>query len=122
MTYSGVYRPLTLFRLPLSGAAQGTRKIGAFLRTRDLSDLGGAGRIAGTVKNAGTPNFPVWRRVRLLCRRDCRLVREVWSDPVTGAYSFDYINPAYTYTVIAHDHTGQYNAEISDDITPEPMP
>lgn len=84
--------------------------------------MGGAGRIAGTVKNAGTPDFPVWRRVRLLYRRDGRLVREVWSDPATGAYSFDYINPAYTYTVIAYDHTGQYNAEISDDITPEPMP
>lgn len=122
MVYAGVYRPLTLFRSPLSGPPQGTKRIGAFLRTRDLSDLGGGGYIAGTVKNAGTPDFPVWRRVRLLCRRDCRLVRESWSDPITGAYSFHYINPSYTYTVIAYDHTGQYNAEISDDITPESMP
>lgn len=118
--YTGRNNTIQLFALPLTGAGVASPR-SRLRATRDLSDLGGGGRIAGTVKNTGTPDFPVWRRVRLFLRRDGRLVREVWSDPVTGAYGFDYLNPAYSYTVIAHDHTGQYNAEISDDITPEPM-
>lgn len=90
--------------------------------TRDLSEFGGAGRIAGTVMFDSTPDYPVWRRVRLFDRRDNRLVRETWSDPITGAYRFDDINPARLYVVIAYDHTGVYNAEIRDSITPERMP
>lgn len=121
MVYAGIFRPLMLFEVPNYGPAAATQHIGNPLSTRDLSDLGGQGRVAGSVKNLGTPDFPVWRRVRLFDRRDGRLVREVWSDPVSGSYSFDYINPARKYTVIAYDHTGQYNAVISDDLTPEVM-
>lgn len=120
--YQGVFRPLMLFEVPVYGPAGLSQLGGRLVSSRDLSDLGGQGRIAGSVKNLGTPDFPVWRRVRLFCRRDGRLVREVWSDSASGAYSFDYINPALRYTVIAYDHTGQYNAVISDDLTPEVMP
>ena len=90
--------------------------------TRDLSETGGDGRIAGTVKVDSTPDFPLWRRVRLFVKRDGRLVREQWSDPVTGAYAFEYINRALQYVVIAHDHTGVYQAVVSDTPTVDPMP
>ena len=64
----------------------------------------------------------MWRRVRLFDQRDNRLVAETWSDRVTGAYRFDYINPARVYVVVSYDHTGVYNAEILDAVAPELMP
>ena len=119
--YQGVYRPIQLFSSPISGPPTFALLPGAH-STGDLSDLGGRGRIAGTVKVDSTPDYPVRRRVRLFDRRDNRLVRETWSNPATGAYSFEYINPARTYVVIAYDHTGVFNAEIRDNVTPEAMP
>lgn len=82
----------------------------------------GKGRITGTVKEAGTPNHAVRRRVRLHRMIDGMLVREVWSDPVTGAYEFNNIDPAYKFYVVSHDHILNYNAVIKDNLTPEPMP
>lgn len=122
MIYSGRLAPVMVFDAPLAGAPSARTLPRALHGTRDLSELGGAGRIAGTVKLDSTPDYPVWRRVRLFDRRDNRLVREAWSDPVTGAYSFEYINPGRTYVVIAYDHTGVFNAEIRDSVTPEAMP
>lgn len=72
-------------------------------------------------KTAST-NVPLRRRVQLYNQRDSRLVREVWSDPVTGEYSFDNIRGDATYFVIAFDHTGHYRAVIADNLTPEPIP
>lgn len=72
-------------------------------------------------KTAST-NVPLRRRVQLYNQRDSRLVREVWSDPVTGEYSFDNIRGDTTYFVIAFDHTGHYRAVIADNLTPEPIP
>lgn len=121
MIYSGPLRPILVFDSPLAGSP--TAGVLSLLRTtRDLSDLGGNGRIAGTVNVDSTPDYPVWRRVRLFAKRDGRLVREQWSNPETGAYSFDYINSALEYVVIAHDHTGVFNAEVRDSITPEAIP
>ncbi len=120
MAYMGVNRFVAAFALPISTPISGATF--SIQTTRDIYDLGGRGRISGTVRNSGTPDFPVWRRVRLLCKRDGRLIRETWSDPVTGAYEFLWIAEGLRYFVVAHDHTGQYNAEISDDIMPEPMP
>lgn len=84
--------------------------------------VGGDGMIAGTVSNVGMPNQPVYRRVRLHLQRGGRMVRETWSDPVTGAYVFENINLSGTYFVTAFDHTGLYSGVIETDITPEPMP
>lgn len=72
-------------------------------------------------KTAST-NVPLRRRVQLYNQRDSRLVREVWSDPVTGEYSFDNIRGDTKYFVIAFDHTGHYRAVIADNLTPEPIP
>lgn len=121
MLYSGPLRPICVFESPLAGPpAAGV--IPRLSSTRDLSDLGGAGRIAGTIKIDSSPDYPVWRRVRLFDKRDNRLVQETWSDPVTGAYVFEHINIHRQYVVIAYDHTSAYNAEIRDAITPELMP
>jgi len=89
---------------------------------RTLSVLnGGTQRITGTVKSTGTPNAPVFRRVRLHDQRSGRVISETWSDPVTGAYAFERIAPG-PYFVIAFDHTQLYSAVVADNLTPEPMP
>ena len=85
-------------------------------------EFGGSGRIAGTVKEDGSPDVPVKRRVRLHREIDGMLIREVWSEPVTGAYSFDHIDATKRYTVITYDYEHDYRAVIADNITPEPMP
>lgn len=85
-------------------------------------EFDGFGRIAGTVKEDGTPDVPVKRRVRLHREQDGLLVREVWSHPVTGAYSFDHIDATKRYTVITYDYEHDYRAVIADNITPEAMP
>lgn len=120
--YSGRNLPVRIISAPLSGAGVAMLRPGALRATRDLGEFGGAYRCHGDVKQVGTPDAPVWRRVRLFSRRDGRLVREVWSDPVTGAYSFDWISPAHEYTLVAYDHTGTYQAAISDVPTLDPMP
>ena len=85
-------------------------------------EFDGSGRIAGTVKEDGTPDVPVRRRVRLHREQDGLLIREVWSHPTTGAYSFDYIDATKQYTVITYDYEHDYRAVIADNITPEAMP
>ena len=85
-------------------------------------ELGGRGRIVGTVKREGTPPAPVWRRVRLLEEQSGRLVAETWSDPQTGAYAFTWIKLNRPYTVLAYDHTGMFRAVVADSLIPEPMP
>lgn len=121
MIYSGPLRPILVFDAPLDGPPS-AGVIPLLHTTRDLSDLGGNGRLKGTVEVDSSPDYPVWRRVRLFDKRDNRLVREVWSDPATGAYSFDYINPSRQYVVVSYDHTGVYNAEVLDALVPELMP
>lgn len=121
MIYTGRLRPIMIAAAPIAGAPS-TQLLRRLARTGDLSDLGGRGRIAGTVMVKATPDYPVWRRVRLFERRDNRVVREVWSDPATGEYVFDFLDQARRYVVIAYDHTGTFNAEIRDNVTPEAMP
>lgn len=101
---------------------QGAHLAGALLATRTAWSRGN-GRIAGTVKEQSTPaDLPLRRRVRLFTQADGRLFGETWSDAATGAYGFDAIDATQTYFVVAHDHTGNYNAVIKDGITPEVVP
>ena len=92
---------------------------GAFFRN-DREDAG-VYRITGTTKNTGTPEIPVRRRVRLHDQPTGRVIREVWSDAATGAYSFDGIRMGVFY-VTAFDHTGQFSGVIETEVTPEPVP
>lgn len=82
----------------------------------------GRGRVAGTVKETGTPNTPVHRKVRLIRERDGLLMREVWSHPTTGAYSFDYVDELQKFTVLSYDHTGAFRAVVADGQIPELIP
>lgn len=75
------------------------------------------GRVKGTTKDKGTPNVPVSERVRLYREQDGLLIREVWSAPGTGAYSFDYIDETQTYTVLAYDHDKSFRAVVADNLT-----
>lgn len=89
---------------------------------RDMAHAG-AGRILGTVKIDGDPvDTPVKRKVRLYRDVDGLKIGETWSDAVTGAYSFNSIDPGYRYTVISYDHLNSYRAVVADNLTPEPMP
>lgn len=80
----------------------------------------GIGRVVGTVKD--TPDSPVYRKVRLIRERDGLPMREMWSDPTTGAYDFQYVDELQTYTVVSYDHTKNFRAVIADGLTPELMP
>lgn len=76
----------------------------------------GRGRVAGNVKVY--PATPAYRKVRLIRERDGLLVRELWSDPLTGAYSFDYVDELQKYTVLSYDHTGAYDVAVGGSIVP----
>lgn len=80
---------------------------------------GGRGRISGTVKINGTPNYAVYRKVRLVRELDAICVAEQWSNPVTGAYQFDYYDETQTYTVISYDYENDFRAVIADNLTPD---
>ncbi|TXT38834.1 MAG: hypothetical protein FD135_2625 [Comamonadaceae bacterium] len=80
----------------------------------------GRGRVLGHVKKV--PGTPVYRKVRLFRERDGLLIRELWSDPVTGAYDFRFVDELQQYTVNSYDHTGTNNGVIGSNITPELMP
>lgn len=83
----------------------------------------GQGRMRGTTKvKTDQVNLPVYRKVRLMRESDGMVVREMWSDPLTGAYDFTGLNRNYTFTVIAYDHTGLYNGVIATGGVPELMP
>lgn len=90
-----------------------------------VSDVyhGGRGRVRGTVAIVGTPSStPAKRRVWLIRERDAQIVGERWSDPVTGAFSFDYVDPTQTYTVISFDYQHNFRAVVGDNLVPEFLP
>ena len=99
---------LALQLVPSAGAAApySGPKLLALQKSGDYIH-GGKGFITGTVEEKATPNIPLRRRVRLHRDVDGMMVRETWSDAVTGAYTFTDINPAYTYTVVAYPVTGE---------------
>jgi hypothetical protein len=80
----------------------------------------GRGRVRGTVKV--TPNTPVKRRVRLIREVDGMVIREGTSDPVTGAYDFQFVDERQKWTVVSYDFENLFRAVIADNLTPELMP
>lgn len=101
-------------------SAAAARISGASARV-DQED-GGQYRIVSTVEVKGTPNVPVHRRVVLINERSRRVVRETWSDPVTGEYRFEGIRGDVTYTTMAYDYTNNKRAAVADNLTAERMP
>ncbi len=83
----------------------------------------GIGRVQGSVAEKHLPTNTPWsRKVRLIRERDGMVIREMWSDPITGAYDFQYIDEIQLYTVVSYDYTGAHRAVIADRIVPELMP
>jgi len=74
------------------------------------------GRLSGNT--TGPDGSPVSRRVRCFERKSGRIVRETWSN-AAGYYQFDDLDPNKRFTVVSHDHTGEYNAVIADNTQPE---
>jgi hypothetical protein len=74
---------------------------------------GGAGVLVGNVKKQALPaDIPISRKVRLYS--DTRLVRETWSEPVTGNFTFNELSKECIYTAISYDYENNYRALISD--------
>ena len=92
----------------------------SIVTTKDYSSEGGRGLIAGTVKT--TPDAPTFARVRLIRERDGKVLRETWSDPVTGAYTFDNFDENFTYTVLSYHPQGEFRAVVADGQVPGLMP
>lgn len=89
--------------------------------TLDVED-GGIGVVYGAVsKEAVNESMPVWRRVRLHEQRSGRLIRETWSDSVTGVYSFSGLKIGPEYCAIAFDHEGQFTGVVADRLQAEVM-
>lgn len=85
---------------------------------RDLY-YGGRGRINDVVNVKGTPDYPIRRKVWLMRDRDGVVIRETWSDAVTGAYSFDFVDERERYSVLTFDHERNFRAVIADNLKPD---
>ena len=86
------------------------------------TDFGGRGRIYGTVKVKGTPNYAVRRKVRLFVERSGICIAEQFSDPVTGEYDFKFVKMTERYTVVSYDYENNYRAVVADNLAPELIP
>jgi hypothetical protein len=73
------------------------------------------GDITGLVTVAGAP---AKRLVRIIRDIDGACFGEEWSDPVTGAVTFYGLSKAWTYTGIAYDYTGTYQALVWNSVAP----
>lgn len=82
-------------------------------------NISGRGKIYGTVKIKGTPNYAVYRKVRLFRDIDGLCIDEKWSDPTTGNYEFLGVDETLKYTVISYDYQNNFRAVIADNLTPE---
>ncbi len=63
-----------------------------------------------------------WAKVRLERDIDGRVVRENWSDPVTGRGSFERVDENYLYTITAIYPNNSLRAVIADRVKPEGYP
>ena len=110
--------PVTAGASPLEDA---TLAVEPVYTTIDL-DVGGCGRIYGTVKRKADPqNIPLVRRVRLHDSRTGALLRQTWSQE-DGSYEFRDLSPDLEFDVIAWDHEGQFRSTIANNLKPEVQP
>ena len=107
------------------GSTRGMTPVAPALLRPLLGHAMGRGYIAATVKKQEQTDpaaIPVARRVALLVEPTMQHVAETWSDPATGAYRFDGINPGARFTVVAFDHLHDWRAVIADNLAPERTP
>ena len=104
---------------PLLAVANGRQQLAVDLQ------FGGSGRIWGTTKikgAAGTPDAPAKSRVVLLHQRSKLPVREVWSDPITGAFVFEGIDTTQQFLTLAEDAAGNFRPVAASRLAPEVAP
>lgn len=80
------------------------------------------GVVDGYTEVKGTPNAPLSCRVRLMRERDGRVIREVFSHPVTGYYAFTGLPNLERYTTVTYHPTRDYRAVVADNQVPEVRP
>lgn len=85
----------------------------------DFNIFSGTYRIDGTTAVAGAPDVPVSREVNIFFKKSGRLARKGWSD-AAGNYQFLMVGEG-PWFVTTHDHTGEYNAVIADNIYGTPI-
>jgi hypothetical protein len=95
------------------------------LATQIVAPLPGV--LSGTTAIAGLPDAPVRRRVQIVEATSNAhdhvfpsvgaFVAWTWASD-SGEWSFDRLNPASRYHVIAYDHTGQYDPVIKMNLVP----
>jgi len=96
-----------------SGALQSDQSMPAtFAASADLW-FGGTDYVDGTVDINGTPGS---RQVWLMDKFSRRMVASMWSDPVTGYFKFDRIDPTRIYVLLGHDYTLAYNGVLQDEV------
>lgn len=86
------------------------------LHSRHLAS--GPGRLADTL-SIGPSRTPGRGRVRILDAASGRLVRETWSDPVTGAWSVSGLALGREYIQLGTDPSGVYEADALDRVYAE---
>lgn len=84
-----------------------------------MSGRGFIGGVAPAVVTVG--GAPAQRAVRITDKRTNVLMAEVRSDPASGAWRVDWLDPERVYVVTAFDHEGRFNAVIRDGIKPAAM-
>ena len=98
------------------------------LQTKDLLICPGIGRVPFEVVKEVLPTTtpktytPQWAKVRLERDIDGKVLREKWSDPVTGLGVFEDVDENFTYTLTAIDPDSGMRAVIADRIKPEGYP
>lgn len=105
-----------------SGAVAPVLGTGLRARADFRFDPAARGRVRGTVYIDGTPDVPFSSRVVLLRAIDWMPIAEQWSDPVTGAYDFHWVEMEQRYVPVTADHLGVHAAVATGPMTPEPMP
>ena len=99
-----------------------TRRAHSLQMARDM-EHGGPGTIYGTTKTKGaSANTPTHARVVLLHQRSKLPVREVWSDPITGAFVFEGIDTTQQFLTLAEDAAGNFRPVAASRLVPEVAP
>lgn len=110
--YTGPYGHVVTLPAPLHAGEYRTPPLGTY-----------TGTVYGTTEVKTDPlDKPVRARVLLLREKDGKVIREMWSDPATGAYRFDDVDTCEVYTVLTYHPTRDKRAVVADGIIPEVLP
>lgn len=81
----------------------------------------GDGMISDYAKLNNPAQSPFYGRVVLFEQDSKRMVSETWTNPLTGAFVFTYLNRRTKYFMVLFDPAGQYRGAFATGVTPQPM-